>query len=273
MEAPREIKDLEFCQNGPGTREYNTTKTALANYQRVQVGHAFADKGVDYFMDAVDAAMQENPAITLDYVRGLRLSSDHCGFYPRLSQIPRLAHFGMMISCGANVLSRSAPWVGNGKYAPQYMQQIAPIRSAIQGGVMVTYESEAGVKVEGSRTYFGLAIPFLTRKNSRGVEVAAGEAIDRNTLLKMMTTWPARFVMKETVLGSLEAGKWADFLVLSKDYFAGPPEALDEVYPVMTVVAGKIRVLRAEFARELGKSPVGPQVTWNPAADNAPGPE
>ena len=273
MEAPRETKELEWCQNGPGTREYNTTKTLIANYQRVQVGHAFADKGVDYFLDAVEEAMKENPAITLDYIKNLRLTSDHCGFYPRISQIPRLAKFGMIISCGANVLTRSAPWIGPGRFAPEYMKQIAPIKSAIQGGVMVTFESEAGIRAEGSRSYFGHAIPFLTRKNARGQEIAPDEAIDRNTLLKMMTNWAARYIMKEDVLGSLEKGKWADFVVLSKDYFAGPPAALYEVYPVMTVVAGNVRVLREEFAREMGKSPVGPQIVWTAEAENASGPE
>jgi predicted amidohydrolase YtcJ len=153
------------------------------------------------------------------------------------------------------------------------MKQIAPIKSAIQGGVMVTFESEAGIQVDGSRSYFGHAIPFLTRKNARGQDIAPDEAIDRNTLLKMMTNWAARYVMKEDVLGSLEKGKWADFVILSNDYFAGPPEALYDVYPVMTVVAGNVRVLREEFARELGKQPVGPQIVWTAEAENASGPE
>ncbi|MCZ6490025.1 MAG: hypothetical protein O7A06_05790, partial [Acidobacteria bacterium] len=65
-------------------------------------------------------------------------------------------------------------------------------------------------------------------------------------------------------------GKWADFLVLSNDYFAGPPEALYDVYPLMTVVGGKVRTLREEFANELGGSPVGSQLVWNTAPGNTP---
>jgi predicted amidohydrolase YtcJ len=103
--------------------------------------------------------------------------------------------------------------------------------------------------------------------------VAPDEAIDRNTLLKMMTNWASRYILKEDVLGSLEKGKWADFIILSNDYFQGPPEALYDVYPVMTVVAGKTKVLREEFARELGKAPVGPQIVWNAASENPTGPE
>ena len=80
------------------------------------MGHAYADKAVDYFMDAIEHAMRDNPAITLDYIRSRRFTSDHCGFYPRKEQLPRMAKLGMMISCGGNVLSRSYPWLQ--KYRP-----------------------------------------------------------------------------------------------------------------------------------------------------------
>ena len=263
MEAPRAIKDMEWCQNVAGTREYETIRTAIANYQRVNVGHAYADKGVDYFMDAVEAAMRENPALTPDYIRSRRLTSDHCGFYPRKDQIPRMAKMGMIISCGGNVLSRSYPWVAPDKYAPDYINRIAPIRSAIEGGLMVTMENEAGVEGTNSRTYFYEAVPFLTRKNEQGALVAPEEAVDRNTVLKMMTSWAARYVMKEDVLGTLEAGKIADFLVLTDDFLSVPVEEIAKIHPLMTVVGGKIVVLRKEFAQELGRSPIGPQLEFN----------
>jgi predicted amidohydrolase YtcJ len=254
---------MEWCQNGPGTREFDTTKTVIANYQRVQVGHAYADKGVDYFLDSVEAAMKENPAITAEFVKGLRLSSDHCGFYPRISQIPRMAQFGMYISCGAGVLTRSFPWIGEGKYAPRYLEQIAPIRSAIAGGVVVTTESSGGIGADNrGMSPFAANIPFLTRKNRYGQMVSEGEKVDRNTLLKMMTNWAAQFTMKEDVIGSLEPGKWADIAVFQGDYFAGQPEDIAHVYPVMTILGGKIQVLQGDFARELGKQPVGRQVTF-----------
>ena len=253
MEAPLQHKNLEFCQNGPGTRQYESTKIAIENYQRVNVGHAQGDKGVDYFMDAVEEAMRENPAITLEYIRSRRLTSDHCDFYPRLDALPRMARLGMMISCDAATLTGSMEWIGPGMYPPIYSKQIAPVRSTIAAGVPVTTESSG----------FAANVPYLTRKNRQGVLVSPDEAIDRNTLLKMMTNWAARFALKEDVLGSLEAGKWADFMVLSKDYFEGPPEAIADIYPLMTVVGGKILVMREEFARELGRSPVGPQVDFS----------
>ncbi len=263
MEAPKAIKDMEFCQNAEGSPMFKATKTAIANYQRVNVGHAYADKGVEYFMDSIDAAMKENSAITLDYIKSRRLTTDHCGFYPSIEQLPRMGKFGMYISCGGNVLSRSFFWIGDTKYPKIYIKRIAPIKSAIEHGVVPSVENEAGVVGLSARTYFYGAVPFITRKNEMGNDVSPEEAVDRNTLLKMMTSWPARYVMKEDVIGTLEKGKYADFLVLSGDFLTTPVDQLAAIHPLMTVVGGKVRVLRAEYATELGRQPVGPQIEFN----------
>jgi hypothetical protein len=260
MEAPKAVKDGEWCQNSPGTIQYETTRTAIANYERIAVGHAYADKGVDYFMDAVDQAMQDNPAITMEYIRSRRFSSDHCGFYPRKEQLPRMAEMGMMISCSGGMISRSFPYLKI--YNPIYEDRIAPIKSAIQGGVMVTLEGGGASRNNVGRSPFAAGANFLHRKNEYGVVVAPKEIIDRNTLLKMMTSWAARYVLRENVLGTLEPGKWADFIVLNKDYFDAPIDEVKDIYPLMTVVGGNIRVLRAEYAQELGRRPLGPQVDF-----------
>jgi predicted amidohydrolase YtcJ len=174
-----------------------------------------------------------------------------------------MAKFGMILSCEANALTGSMEWIGPGMYPPKYAKQIAPVRSAIEGGVMITMESTSSVNAKNeSRGYFRAAVPFLTRTNQKGVAVSPEEAVDRNTLLKMMTSWAAKFALKEDVLGSLEPGKWADFIVLNNDYFTGPPEAIGEIYPLMTVVGGQIKALREEFAKELGRNSVGTQVTF-----------
>ncbi len=263
MEAPKMVKEMEFCQNFEGTVMFEATKTAFANYERVAVGHSYADKGIDYYMDAMDAAMKQNPAITIDYIRSRRPSSDHCGFYPRKEQLPRLAKYGYTISCSGGVLSRSYPWTQNNRYAPEYVNRIAPIKSAIEAGVRVTMENEAGVAGNVSRSYFYEAAPFITRKNEYGAVVAPEEAVDRNTVLKMMTSWAARYAIKEEVLGTLEKGKLADFLVLNKDVVTVPIEEWGSVFPLMTVVGGKVQALRDEFAKELGKQPVGFQIEFN----------
>jgi urease alpha subunit len=63
--------------------------------------------------------------------------------------------------------------------------------------------------------------------------------------------------MKEKDLGSLEVGKFADFVVLDKDYYTIPIEEISKIKPQMTVVGGKIMYLRRGFATKQGMEPVG----------------
>ena len=249
-EAPKRLKDLGFCQNAPGSRMYETTKTAIENYMRVSTTHAEGEKGVDFFMDAVEQAMKENPGITLDWVRSLRLGTDHCQFSPSPEQLPRMAKLGMFKSCAGGDIS-AVRWLGDGKYPDFYVRQIAPVRTAIQAGVRITSES--------TRNFFVGAQQFITRKMNDGTVVNLPEAVDRNTALKMMTNWSAWAVLREDKLGSLEPGKFADYIVLNKDFFAVPEDQIGTIFPLMTVMGGKIMMLKEEFAKELGRTPIGPQ--------------
>jgi predicted amidohydrolase YtcJ len=269
MEAPQEIKKREYCKNAPGTSQGAGIYAAIISHQRVSLGHAYADKGVDYFLDQIEQAMKEFPGtFTLAYVRSKRYSSDHCGFYPRPDQIPRMARLGYYVSCGGNVLDRSYPWLK--LYGlDRYQSWIAPIRSLVEGGVRVMYENEAGVDVSDKtgRTYFNDVVPLITRRNHAGQMVAPDQGVDRNILMKMMTVWPSYYMLKEDKIGTLAPGKWADFLVLNKDYFTVEPvEEIANTYPYMTVVGGKITFIHSDYAPEIGRQPVGIQIKY----DNSP---
>jgi len=53
---------------------------------------------------------------------------------------------------------------------------------------------------------------------------------------------------QEDRLGSLEAGKWADFIVIDRDYFEVPAAEIDDIQVLETWVAGK-KVYAAEESR------------------------
>jgi predicted amidohydrolase YtcJ len=94
--------------------------------------------------------------------------------------------------------------------------------------------------------------------------VAPDQGVDRNILMKMMTVWPSYYMLKEDKIGTLAPGKWADFLVLNKDYFTVEPvEEIANTYPYMTVVGGKITFIHSDYAPEIGKQPVGIEIKYN----------
>lgn len=90
--------------------------------------------------------------------------------------------------------------------------------------------------------------PFLTfyaaiaRKDVKGYPDSgfqAKEALSREETLKGMTIWAAYSNFEEKEKGSIEAGKWADFVILEKDIMTIPLEEIPEMKAYKTYVAGK----------------------------------
>jgi predicted amidohydrolase YtcJ len=262
MEAAPADKAREDCIIQPGNDYWRAVYAAVRSRYRYVVNHSWGDGGIEYVLDIIDQVMKENPeGFTLDFVRSRRYSGDHCGFYPNKNQIPRMARINWHLSCDPGALSRSAPWLS--VYGADAANQIGPIKTALAAGIKVGLEEEMGYNLARPdpeiRSMWLAAMPFLTRKTNRGEDIAPQEAIDRNQLIKMATTYAASYVMREDFIGSIEPGKLADLVVWNKDYFTVPQEELGGVYPVMTILGGKTLVLRNEYAQVLGTQPIGHQ--------------
>ena len=74
------------------------------------------------------------------------------------------------------------------------------------------------------------------------------EAVDRVTALKMVTTWGSEYMMAEDTVGTLEPGKFADFVVLDRDFFTIPEAEIPDVKVVLTGLGGEIVFDDAQLA-------------------------
>jgi len=249
MPKSQQQKESEWCLLEPANPYWKALATSLQSGQRYVLNHAIGDRSVGYFLDLVDGLIETDPGVTLADIRSRRLTADHCDWHPRSDQLQRMARLGMMLACtprsgndylleGEDVSPERAQW----------LREQPSIKEILATGVMVAAES-------------GLSLNYLKT-------TGAQEGIDRVTLMKMATTFGSYYVMKEKELGSLEPGKFADFAVLTGDYFTVPQEEIPVASrPLMTVVGGKTVVLRAELAQELGISSVGPQIDFEAEGD------
>lgn len=253
----------QLCMVEPGSPWYDAIYAMFRSRIRYVVNHSWSDKGLDNIMDIMERVMEENPDITLDVMRSLRVTADHCALYPRPDQLPRMKKLGIMLSCSPNNIRGTAPWLkvlGEDK-----AEWVAPIKNILDAGVMPSFEGEGGSlrpgDTEGVTPMANLNL-LMTRKAQTGLIVAPNQAIDRVSAIKTATIWGSHYVLKEKELGSLEPGKLADFVVFNKDYFTIPQDEIPTVFPLMTVLGGKTMMLRTELARELGVPAVGPQIEW-----------
>ena len=89
------------------------------------------------------------------------------------------------------------------------------------------------------------------------------ERIDRVHAMKLWTSWAAEYVTKPDQLGTLEVGKFADLLVIDRDYFTVPVDDILKVHPLMTMLGGKMVALQESLASDFGMQPVGPAFDFN----------
>ena len=250
LPAPPEIKRREMCP-GPGKLYYDTLKNALASGWRLAGIHGVGSHGARIFIQMVESVMEET-GMTVEDIRRLRLTLEHneaLGTKPDV--IEGLKKYGIILSVHPNRLFRAPDYIRD--YGPAAEQFMQPIKTWLDQGVKVVGQTHRYRNIGYIWT-----LP-ITRRIIDGKVVLPEEAIDRVTVLKMWTRWAAEYVMKEEDIGSLEAGKLADFVVLDGDLLTIPIEQFSHVRPQATVVGGQVRFLDAGYAQRLGMEPVGYQ--------------
>jgi predicted amidohydrolase YtcJ len=102
--------------------------------------------------------------------------------------------------------------------------------------------SSDGMQISPMNPWLGLYY-VVTGKNARGEVINAGQTLSREEAIRLYTAANGWFLNEESLLGTIEPGKYADVAVLSADYFdssAVPDEAIKSITSVLTLVGGQI---------------------------------
>jgi predicted amidohydrolase YtcJ len=120
---------------------------------------------------------------------------------------------------------------------------------------------EAEIGHPDPETYFDLFDVYVNREigddgrapvnYGEGTIYGADEGVDRITALKLFTFRSAEFLYAESRVGSLEPGKYADFVVIEKDYLSGPDTEVKDNKVIMTVLAGEVEYQDQEYKPEV----------------------
>jgi hypothetical protein len=193
--------------------------------------HVAGDGAIQAYLDTLFAA-----GIPVERMKTLRLQVDHCHSVTQ-EQIEMAARLNMAFSCDA---TRVPSQVIEEDYGEEYLTMNAPVASMLEAGARALV-SEFGSQSEIRHSPFEDGVMWMTRKiDGENFGVPEEAVPDRLTLLLMMSRWGAYALWRENEIGSIEAGKWADILILNGDYMAGEVEDLDELRPIMTMIGGKV---------------------------------
>ena len=246
--APPNIKAREVCPV-PGELPWDTLENAAKAGWRLAGVHICGSESLRAFVTMIDRARAVN-GWTMQQVRDMKLTGEHCNLIGQQPDIiQKLKDYGIILSCGINYLREAADWIAD--YGPQIEPFIIPFKTWIDSGVKLVGQHH------GSTPPFNMQWQSVTRRHD-GVVYQPEERIDRVHAMKMWTSWASEYVLKEDELGTLEVGKFADLLVLDRDYFTVPVDDILKIRIPMTLVGGKIIQLQESLANEFGMESIGP---------------
>lgn len=251
------------CGFEPGSEPYKTLYRFIKSGGRVTILHTFGDRDIDNILEIVEKASRE-AGFTLEQVRAKRHGFDHLAMSPRPDQLKRIKDLGMVVGGGPFYIVEQSAWVLK-TYGEKALEWVNPKKSLVDAQIPNGFEVDRPLATTDLTLFWTLA-RSIDRKAADGKVYAPSQKISRELALKTITVWGAYYLMKEDVLGSLEPGKWADFIVLDRDYLTIPEEQIEDVRVLMTVVGGQIVHLVPSVAREIGMQPTGAQVQLRGAA-------
>ena len=189
--------------------------------------HAELSGTIDAFLDQIEAVNKEHP------IKNLRWTLAHINQI-NTSQLERMKKLGMYAAVHPWAVINGAimhEGFGDGAY------DMPPLTTIQNSGIMW------GLGTDG--TAANQTLPFTTLYFAVTGKMAGGTKVIRQTIsredaLIAHTRKNAFFVFQENNLGSIQAGKLADLVVLDRDYLTISADQIKNIKPVMTVVGGRI---------------------------------
>ncbi|WP_461443225.1 amidohydrolase [Maribacter sp.] len=148
------------------------------------------------------------------------------------------------------------------RYGAKKAKQAPPVKKMMEMGLPVGAGTD-GTRVASYNPW--PALYWLVTGKTVGDFQLAEEAnqLSREEALHLYTQGSAWVSNEETVKGTLENGMYADFAILSEDYFTIPEQQIKSLKAVLTIVDGKVVYAGGEYEP---MNPLLPEVipNWSP---------
>lgn len=189
--------------------------------------HAVGDAAVDQVLAGYEKANADRRIVDNGW------AIEHA-FVTRPDQYPRMKAMNLRLSVQDH-LYLAAP-VLKGYWGLDRASQVTPLKTYMDEGFLLALGTDSPVVPMNP---FWVMYHFLTRDTiSAGVYGANQAVTSREQILRMITLDNARLTDEAATKGSIEAGKLADFVVLSADYLSIPAKDVQNLKALATFVGG-----------------------------------
>jgi predicted amidohydrolase YtcJ len=233
---------LEPYADEPGTSGFLTTPEADL-YARTRAAaeagfqtcvHAIGDRANRVVMDTFERVEREVPG-----ARALRNRNEHAQILDA-AEIPRFAALGVIASMQPTHATSDMPWVP-ARIGPQRTAEGAYVWQKLKhAGARLASGSDFPVEDPNPLLGFYAAITRQAPDGTPPNGWAPEERLSRDEALRAFTIDAAYAAHQETRSGSLEAGKLADLLILSRDVMQVPPAQILTTRVDVTISGGRV---------------------------------
>ncbi len=213
--------------NPDGVKQMQRLASALAARGVYLNSHVEMNGPINQFIAAYEELNKTTP------IKGLRWSFSHLDQIDE-TQLQRMKRLGMTAQIHSRPLIQG---VLMHKVHGEAAWDMPPFRRVQDSGIVWGLGSDA-TAVTTSNPFYTLGFA-ITGKMVGGHHVNR-QSITREEALIAHTRSNAFILFQEGNLGSLQKGKYADLLVLDRDYLAVPADAIKDLKPVITMVGGKV---------------------------------
>jgi predicted amidohydrolase YtcJ len=214
------------------TRAHIQSVTERALRAGFQVGvHAIGDRGNRNVLDAYEAALRAVPS------SDPRLRIEHAQVLSP-EDIPRFAKLGVIPSMQTTHQISDMAWA-QARLGSERVVGAYAWRSLLDTGVIIANGTDAPVEAVSTLRTFHAAITRQNESNTPAGGWYPNQRMSRDEALKSMTIWAAHANFQEDVVGSISPGKYADFVVMDRDWMTVEPEAIMSTRIQSTYLGGK----------------------------------
>ncbi len=193
--------------------------------------HAIGDRGNRIVLDAYEAALNAVP------VADHRFRIEHAQIL-NFADIPRFAKLGVIPSMQSSHQTSDMYWAGR-RLGVERLPGAYAWRSLLDAGVVIPNGSDFPVEQVNPIISFHAAVARQDADNWPAGGWYPEQRMTREEALRSLTLWPAYAGFQEKELGSLTAGKYADFVVLDQDIMRVPADLILRTRVLSTWVGGK----------------------------------
>lgn len=194
--------------------------------------HAIGDRANSETLDLFERVLADYPELREDH----RWRIEHAQHLVP-ADIPRFAELGVVASMQGVHCTSDAPYVVPRLGEARAESGAYMWRALTEAGVLVSNGTDAPVEdVDPIASYYAT----VSRRMKSGETFYPDQRLSRLEALRTYTINCAKAAFEEHLKGSLQPGKLADVVVLSKDILTVPEEEIPEARVLMTIVGGEL---------------------------------